>query len=360
MMPEYHRKIIHIDMDAFFAAVEQRDFPAYRNQPVIVGGSPDARGVVATCSYEARRYGIHSAMPSAHAYRLCPHAVFIKPRFDAYKEASVQIRQIFADYSGLVEPLSLDEAYLDVSDATMFQGSATLIAKAIKEKIKQHVGLIASAGVSYNKFLAKLASDMDKPDGFYLITPQQGPEFAEKLPISKFHGIGKITAAKMQSLGIKTGKDLRELSLVILQQHFGKSAGHYYHICRGIDHRPVNSHRITKSVGIETTFQQDITSRQEILRHLHDLLDKALQRAAGKQLVAYTLTVKIKYHNFVQITRSRTLPYTVTKDAELLEELIKNTGIGEKSVRLLGITLSSLENKLIDYRFQQTDLFRDF
>ncbi len=360
MTQEHHRKIIHIDMDAFFASVEQRDFPAYRNRPIIVGGSPDARGVVATCSYEARRYGIHSAMPSAHAYQLCPDAIFIKPRFDAYKEASVQIRKIFADYSELVEPLSLDEAYLDVSNATVLQGSATLIAKAVKEKIKQDVGLIASAGVSYNKFLAKLASDMDKPDGFYLITPQQGPEFAEKLPISKFHGIGKVTTAKMQALGIKTGKDLRRLSLLSLQQHFGKSAAHYYHICRGIDHRPVNGNRITKSVGVETTFQQDITSRQEILRYLQELLDKALQRAAEKHLVAYTLTVKIKYHNFVQITRSRTLSYMITKADGLLEELIKTTDIGKSSVRLLGITLSSLENKQTGKRFQQTDLFRDY
>jgi DNA polymerase-4 len=360
MTPELHRKIIHIDMDAFFAAVEQRDFPHYRNRPVIVGGSPDARGVVATCSYEARRYGVHSAMPSAHAFRLCPHAVFIKPRFEAYKAASAQIRQIFADYSNLVEPLSLDEAYLDVSDAAMLQGSASLIAKAIKEKIKQHVGLIASAGVSYNKFLAKLGSDRDKPDGFYLITPQQGPGFAEKLPISQFHGIGKVTAAKMQALGIATGKDLRQLPLLVLQQHFGKAAGHYYNICRGIDHRPVNSHRITKSVGVETTFQKDITARQDILRHLQALLDEALQRAAEKQLMAYTLTVKIKYHNFVQITRSRTLPYAVTKAAEVLEALIKDTGMGESRVRLLGITLSSLDNKQTDKRFQQTDLFRDF
>ncbi|MDD1619802.1 MAG: DNA polymerase IV, partial [Methylococcaceae bacterium] len=198
MTPEHYRKIIHIDMDAFFASVEQRDFPQYRNIPVVVGGNPNSRGVVATCSYEARRYGIHSAMPSAHAYRLCPQAVFIKPRFDVYKEASIQIRQIFADYTDLIEPLSLDEAYLDVSEADILQGSATLIAKAIKEKIKQKMGLIASAGVSYNKFLSKLASDMDKPDGFYLITPRQGPDFAEKLPISKFHGIGKVTAAKMQ------------------------------------------------------------------------------------------------------------------------------------------------------------------
>ena len=298
------RKIIHIDMDAYFAAVEQRDNLQYRNKPIIVGGQPDSRGVVATCSYEARKFGIHSAMPSSQAYRLCPQAIFVKPRFEVYKEVSVTIRRVFSEYTELVEPLSLDEAYLDVTDVDVLQGSATLIARAIKEKIKQQIGLIASAGVSYNKFLAKLASDMDKPDGFYLITPEQGPEFAEKLPISQFHGIGKVTTAKMQSLGIETGKDLRQLSLI--------------------------------------------------------MLEKALQRAAEKQLAAYTLTVKIKYHNFVQITRSRTLPYTVTKAVELLEELIKNTGIGESSVRLLGVTLSSLENKSVDNRFQQTDLFRDF
>jgi DNA polymerase-4 len=359
MPPEPHRKIIHIDMDAFFAAVEQRDFPKYRNKPIIVGGSPDSRGVVATCSYEARRYGVHSAMPSAHAYRLCPQAIFVKPRFDAYKEASMQIRRVFADYSDLVEPLSLDEAYLDVSDVEVLQGSASLIAKAIKEKIKQQTELIASAGVSYNKFLAKLASDRDKPDGFYLITPEQGAAFAAGLPINKFHGIGKVTAAKMQSLGIQTGLDLRQLSLAALQQHFGKSAGHYYNICRGIDHRPVNSHRITKSVGVETTFQQDIKSRQEILNALHELLEQALQRAAAKQLVARTVTVKIKYHNFVQITRSRTLSHTVCKIPGLFEELIKNTDVGESSVRLLGVTLSSFEGHGVDGRFQQTDLFRD-
>lgn len=357
---EQQRKIIHIDMDAFFAAVEQRDHPQYRNQPIIVGGSPFARGVVATCSYEARQYGIHSAMPSSQAYRLCPHAIFVKPRFEAYKAASQQIRHIFAEFTDLIEPLSLDEAYLDVSTADIYQGSATLIAKAIKAAIKQQVGLIASAGISYNKFLAKLASDMDKPDGLYLITPEQGPKFAESLPVNKFHGIGKVTAAKMQALGIHSGKDLRELSLAALQQHFGKSAVHYYDICRGIDHRPVNSHRITKSVGVETTFQQDIRSRAEILEHLQDLLEKALQKAADKQLLAYTLTVKIKFHNFVQITRSRTLSHIVTQDSGLLEELIKNTGVGENSVRLLGVSLSSLHGEASEQRFHQGDLFRDF
>lgn len=359
MTLQAQRKIIHIDMDAFFAAVEQRDFPQYRNKPVIVGGSPYSRGVVATCSYEARRYGIHSAMPSAQAYRLCPQAVFVKPRFEAYKEASMQIRRIFAEFTDLIEPLSLDEAYLDVSNAEMLQGSASLIARAIKEKINQKTQLVASAGVSYNKFLAKLASDIDKPDGFYLITPEQGPGFAAKLPVGKFHGIGKVTATKMQSLGIATGEDLRRLSLAVLQQHFGKAAEHYYHICRGIDLRPVISHRATQSVGVETTFQQDISSRQAVLDCLRDLLEKALQRATEKQLMAYTVTVKIKYYNFVQITRGRTLPHAVSPTPGLLEELIKNTEAGETGIRLLGVTLSSLERKTLDKHYQQTDLFRD-
>lgn len=360
MSSEPHRKIIHIDMDAFFAAVEQRDFPQYRNKPIIVGGIPYSRGVVATCSYEARRYGIHSAMSSAHAYRLCPQAVFVKPRFDVYKEVSAQIRHIFASYTDLVEPLSLDEAYLDVSDVDVLQGSASLIAMAIKEQIKKQTKLVASAGVSYNKFLAKLASDINKPDGFYLITPGYGPEFAAKLPISKFHGVGKVTTAKMQSLGIQTGGDLRKLPLEVLQQHFGKSSGHYYNICRGIDYRPVNSQRATKSVGVETTFQQDIISRSEIIVHLQGLLEKALQKLTEKNLTAYTLTIKIKYHNFVQITRSRTLSYQITATPTLLEELIKNTEIGEREVRLLGVALSSLEGKLTETSFQQTDLFGVF
>lgn len=354
-----NRKIIHIDMDAFFAAVEQRDFPHYRNQPIVVGGSPQSRGVVATCSYEARRFGIHSAMPSAHAYRLCPQAVFVKPRFDVYKEVSQQIRGVFAEFTDQIEPLSLDEAYLDVTDATLLQGSASLIAQAIKAKIKQKTELIASAGVSYNKFLAKLASDIDKPDGFYLITPQQGPEFAATLPVTKFHGIGKATAAKMQALGIERGADLRRLSLAELQHHFGKSAGHYFNICRGIDHRPVNSHRAIKSVGVETTFQQDISSWHDLLAILYELLDKALQRAAEKRLVAYTLTVKVKYYNFVQITRSRTLPHAIAPAPGLLEELVKNTEVGETPVRLVGISLSSLDGKGLDNPIRQTDLFRD-
>jgi DNA polymerase-4 len=301
-------------------------------------------------------------MPSAHAYRLCPQAIFVKPRLEAYQEVSLIIRKIFADYTELIEPLSMDEAYLDVSAASVHQGSATLIAKAIKSDIRQKTRLIASAGVSYNKFLAKIASDIDKPDGFYLITPEQGADFVEQLPVSKFHGIGKATASKMQVLGIQMGRDLKKLSLEVLQQHFGKSALHYYNICRGIDNRPVNSHRAIKSIGVETTFQQDIKSRQEVLQHLQSPLQNALTKASEKQLAARTLTIKIKYHDFVQITRSRTLPYHLENASSSLlnlENLLINTEIGNRNVRLLGITLSSLENQEAQSRFQQMDIFQE-
>ncbi len=355
------RKIIHIDMDAFYAAVEQRDFPQYRNKPVIVGGKPDSRGVVATCSYEARQFGIHSAMPSAHAYRLCPQAIFVKPRFDAYKEASEIIRKIFARYCDCVEPLSLDEAYLDVSDCQLYQGSATLLAKQIKQEIFRQTHLIASAGISYNKFLAKIASDFGKPDGLYLITPEQGPGFAENLAIGKFHGIGRATEQKMRDLGVVSGTDLKRLSLEELQQHFGKAAQHYYNIARGIDPRPVNADRARKSVGIETTFDNDIADLPSILQHLQDLLAKALIKLAEKQMTAYTLTIKIKYQNFVQITRGRTLAEPIGDSPTtrlLLTDLLKNTGVGSTKVRLLGVTLSGLENSQIGLgKYRQMDLF---
>ncbi|MFA5983812.1 MAG: DNA polymerase IV [Methylococcaceae bacterium] len=352
------RKIIHIDMDAFFAAVEQRDFPQYRNKPLIVGGAPNSRGVVATCSYEARQYGIHSAMPAAQAYRLCPQAIFVKPRFEAYQDASNSIRAVLSRYTDLIEPLSLDEAYLDVSQCELHQGSATLIAKAIKADIKNKTLLTASAGISYNKFLSKIASDLDKPDGLYLITPEQGSQFVEQLPIAKFHGVGKATAQKMQALGINNGNDLKNMSLAFLQLHFGKSGLYYYQIARGIDHRPVNPHRIRQSIGVETTFQQDIKAKQEVLQHLVALFQQALSKLTGHQL-AHTLTVKIKYHDFVQITRSRTYPYALDKrvDAKLLLlELLKNTEVGERNIRLLGITLSSLKANS-GAKAKQLDLF---
>lgn len=354
------RKIIHIDMDAFFAAVEQRDFPQYRNKPLIVGGLPGSRGVVATCSYEARQYGVHSAMPSTTAHRLCPHAIFVKPRFEAYREASNSIRKIFAEYTDLIEPLSLDEAYLDVSRSDRFKGSATLIAKDIKAKIKQLTGLTASAGVSYNKFLAKIASDLDKPDGLYLITPDNGPAFIETLPIGKFHGIGKATEKKMHDLGIFTGADLTKVSPASLQEHFGKTGLHYYAICRGIDNRPVNPQRISKSVGVEITFQEDLDNREAMLIQLQNLLKKALHKANEKKLAAYTLTVKIKYCDFVQITRSRTLPRAITENMNfmpLLDDLLKTTPADRRSVRLLGVALSSLSSP---NSIRQTDLFEHF
>ncbi|WP_031434055.1 DNA polymerase IV [Methylomarinum vadi] len=353
------RKIIHIDMDAFFAAVEQRDNPNYRNKPIVVGGRPDSRGVVATCSYEARKYGIRSAMPSSQAYRLCPQALFIKPRFEAYKEASTIIRRIFSDYTELFEPLSLDEAYLDVSAVKRCQGSATLVARAIKHDIKHQTDLTASAGISYNKFLAKIASDMDKPDGLYVITPEQGPMFVEQLPIGKFPGIGQATEKKMHALGIKNGKDLKTLPLSMLIQHFGKAGQHYFNIARGIDNRPVNNRRPSKSVGIEMTYQQDLDDRNLILQQLLALLDKALRKLNDKRLTAHTVTIKIKYQNFVQITRSRTLPQPILNAQGIdlvFSELLKDTDIGTKKVRLLGVTLSSLDKPDLRH-FRQLDLF---
>ena len=356
------RKIIHIDMDAFFAAVEQRDNPQYRNKPIIVGGKPASRGVVCTCSYEARRYGVRSAMPSAHAYRLCPQAIFVTPRFDAYQEASSAIRKIFAQYTVLIEPLSLDEAYLDVSDISLCKGSATLMAQEIKAKIKQQTQLTASAGVSYNKFLAKIASDMGKPDGLYLIAPGQGAEFAANLEVQKFHGIGQATYKKMQGLGIATGRDLQQYSLLSLRQHFGKAGEYYYNICRGIDLRPVNNQRVSQSIGVETTFSEDIQAQAEVMIQLQGLLKQALQRLAEKNLNARTLTVKIKYHNFVQITRSRTVSCSLLTASDevllsLLASLLKNTEAGKRKIRLLGVSLSSLEkpSSLLSYR--QLDLF---
>jgi len=356
------RKIIHIDMDAFFAAVEQRDFPQYRNKPLVVGGNPNSRGVVSTCSYEARRYGIHSAMPSSHAFRLCPHAIFAAPRFAAYQEASEKIRAIFYQYTSLVEPLSLDEAYLDVSDSPFCQGSATLIAREIKAKIAQQTQLTASAGVSYNKFLAKIASDMDKPDGLYLITPEQGENFAAQLPVQKFHGIGKATFKKMQALGLQNGADLKACSLIFLQQHFGKAGLHYYNISRGIDLRPVISQRVAQSIGVETTFAQDMMDFSHIQTQLLQLLREALVKVHQKKLTARTLTIKIKYHNFVQITRSQTVAHSLLISTEshllaLLTALLKNTEVGKCKVRLVGVSLSSLQTQMALATYQQMDLF---
>lgn len=360
-MQDSPRKIIHIDMDAFYAAVEQRDNPAYRNKPVIVGGKPDSRGVVATCSYEARIFGVHSAMPSSQAFRLCPQAVFIKPRFDAYREASENIRDIFNRYCDCIEPLSLDEAYLDVSNSDFFRGSATLLARQIKQDILSETRLIASAGISYTKFLAKLASDLDKPDGLRVITPEQAACIIEKLPIGRFHGIGPATEKKMRELGIQNGYDLKQIPLLTLQQYFGKAARHYYDIARGIDHRPVNARRDRKSVGVETTFAEDIGDPSVIKQQLQILLRQALLKLSEKNLIAYTLTIKIKLQDFMQITRGRTMPQAITDCGEtalLLGDLLKNAAIDGKKVRLLGVSLSSLQQAADAGNYQQLDLFR--
>lgn len=355
------RKIIHVDMDAFFASVEQRDHPEYRGKPLIVGGQPDSRGVVAACSYEARKYGIHSAMPCSRAYRLCPQAIFVRPRFEAYREVSNQIRAIFWRYASDVEPLSLDEAYLDVSYTAEFNGSATLIAKAIKRDIQAETGLTASAGVSYNKFLAKIASDMDKPDGLYVIRPDQGEKFVEALPVGKFHGIGPATEAKMKKLGIETGLDLRHKSLAELSEHFGKAGQYYYHIARGIDERPVRSTRVRKSLGKEITFAEDVLSVAELTAKLLDLAEIVLQSLAKQNLKARTVTVKVKYADFQQVTRAHTIEHSIEFSdlKELVPVLLARTEAGHKPVRLVGLSLSGFELPVAETRQPQLDLALD-
>ncbi len=354
------RKIIHIDMDAFFAAVEQRDFPELKGKPVIVGGNPDSRGVVATCSYEARRYGIHSAMPSSRAYKLCPQGVFVYPRFDAYKEASRQIHEIFNEYTDLIEPLSLDEAYLDVSGSGICNGSATLIAENIRQKIANEVRLTASAGISYNKFLAKLASDQNKPNGQFVIKPGEAESFLAGLPIGRFYGVGKVTEAKLQSLKIYTGADLQNKSLLELQHMFGQSAEYYYDICRGIDHRPVSNVRIRKSMGSETTFEEDLHDKHQMLDQLYQLLDEVLESLKQKELIAYTLTVKIKYADFTQVTRSYTDENMLsdgTKLRMLVEHLLDKSEVDTRPVRLLGVSFSNLMSATDQPEYTQLELF---
>ena len=330
-------------MDAFFASVEQRDNHDYKNKPLIVGGQPNSRGVVAACSYEARKFGIHSAMPCSKAYRLCPHALFVPPRFEAYREVSEKIREIFWRYASEVEPLSLDEAYLDVTYTADFDGSATRIAQAIKRDILDETNLVASAGVSYNKFLAKVASDMDKPDGLYVIKPEQGKAFVADLAIGKFYGIGPATEAKMNKLGITLGKDLRQLSQHDLTTHFGKSGLYYYNISRGVDERPVRSTRIRKSLGKETTFSKDMMDITELLHQLELLATVVFERLQTLELEARTLTVKVKYANFQQVTRALSSPdvlATLDDFKALLPELLSRTDAGKQAVRLVGVTAS--------------------
>lgn len=338
------RKIIHIDMDAFYASVEQRDNPELRGKPVAVGGSR-ARGVVAAASYEAREFGVHSAMPSLIAKRKCPDLIFVEPRFEVYKAISLQIRQIFAEYTPIIEPLSLDEAYLDVTENLKGIGSATRIAEEIRARIRAETELTASAGVSYNKFLAKLASDHRKPDGLFVITPDIGPQFVASLPVRKFHGVGPSTAAKMASLGIKTGLDLKAQPLASLQQHFGKAGAYYYWAARGVDERPVRANRVRKSVGAENTFPVDLFTYEATRDELREIVDKIWRYCEGSGLRGRTVTLKVKFANFRQITRSRTGQMQIGTRIELEQlgnELLAPLFPVTKGVRLLGISLSSL------------------
>jgi DNA polymerase-4 len=338
------RKIIHIDMDAFYASVEQRDNPDLRGKPLAVGYGA-ARGVVAAASYEARKFGVFSAMASVTARRKCPDLIFVPPRFDVYKAVSREIRAIFAAHTNIIEPLSLDEAYLDVTENLQNIGSATEIAEDIRARIRAQTGLTASAGISYNKFLAKLASDHRKPDGLFVITPKMGPAFVEDLPVRKFHGVGPATAGKMNRLGIHTGADLKAQSLMFLQQHFGKSGPYYHGIARGIDNRQVQPDRIRKSIGAENTFSEDLTIFEAAQNALNPLIAKVWRYCESNQIRARTVTLKVKYADFQQITRSRSTIAPITTHRmfeDLAYRLLEAIFPTPKGIRLLGITLSSL------------------
>jgi DNA polymerase-4 len=343
-MGDIIRKIVHIDMDAFYASVEQRDHPELIGKPIAVGGNRE-RGVVAAASYEARKYGVKSAMPSSIAYQKCPHLIFVKPRFEAYKEASQQIRAIFEEYTHLVEPLSLDEAYLDVTENNFDIEFAMDVANEIKAKIKAKTGLTASAGISYNKFLAKIASDYNKPDGFYVITPSMADEFIEKLPIERFFGVGKVTAKKMHLKGIFRGKDLKKKSEIQLTRWFGKSGKYYYNIVRGVDHRMVNPNRIRKSLGAERTFEKDITSKEEMAINIELIVEILIQRIKSAGGAGKSLTLKVKYGDFKQITRSKTLPELLTNEQikSVALQLLESIPNIEEGIRLIGLQTANFE-----------------
>lgn len=340
------RKIIHIDMDAFYASVEQRDFPELRGKPIAVGGGGE-RGVVTTASYEARPFGVRSAMPGRRARELCPDLIFVPPRFDAYREASQKIRAIFYDYTDLVEPLSLDEAYLDVTENHHGIPYATQVAKEIRQRIFEDTGLTSSAGVSYNKFLAKTASDINKPNGMKVILPDDAPAFLEAMKIEKFHGIGKATAAKMHKLEIYTGADLKQLSEHELFQRFGKAGIHYYHIVRGNDNRAVNPDRIRKSISVENTFTKDTADKSILAEEIRDMsgsLEARIQKAKAK---GKTVTLKIKYSDFKSVTRSITVDTPTADISEILNlglHLLEKLDL-RRSVRLVGIGISNLTDE---------------
>jgi DNA polymerase-4 len=339
------RKIIHVDMDAFFASVEQRDNPELRGRPVAVGGA-GGRGVVAAASYEARKFGVRSAMPSVTAQRLCRDLIFVRPRFDAYKEASRQIRRVFEHYTSVIEPLSLDEAYLDVTDDRLGIGSATRIAELIRQEIRAKTRLTASAGVSYNKFLAKLASDQNKPDGLCVIRPGEGARFVAGLPIRRFHGVGPRAEAKMQALGIATGADLAAKDIAFLRQHFGSMGDYLFRAARGIDLRPVRAHRVRKSVGAERTFSEDIGSGAALRETLETIIAIVWERIEASGARGRTVTLKMKFTDFRIMTRATSLPDYVSgreEFARLARALLEAELPLRGPIRLMGLTLSALE-----------------
>ena len=356
------RKIIHLDMDAFYASVDQRDFPELRGKPLAVGGSPDGRGVVATASYEARKFGVRSAMSSRKALELCPDLLFTFPRFEAYKEVSIKLREIFSRYTDLIEPLSLDEAYLDVTEDKQGIGSALEIAKRIKEAIQTELNLTASAGVSVNKFVAKIASDIQKPNGLTFIGPSKIIPFIESLPVEKFFGVGKVTATKMKNLGIFTGLDLKTRSEKELMQLFGKSGSFFYRMVRGLDDRPVQPGRIIKSIGVEDTFENDLDDQEALNMELDKIARKVEQRLRAKKMQGRTLTLKLKFNDFVQITRNHSFnSYESTQDIihQTAVMLLEKIDLQDKKVRLLGITLSNFQSENIPLPDPQLRLFKD-
>jgi DNA polymerase-4 len=353
-------------MDAFYASVEQRDFPEYRGKPIVVGGSPEGRGgVVATASYEARKFGIRSAMSCKKALELCPEVIFLKPRFEAYKEVSGKIREIFNRYTDLIEPLSLDEAYLDVTEDKQKIGSALIIARKIKEEIKNELQLTASAGVSVNKFVAKIASDMRKPDGLTFIEPDRVVEFMEKLPVEKFHGVGRVTAQKMKSMNIHTGLDLKKLTEAELVKHFGKAGKFYFRIVRGEDDRKVEPHRETKSLAAEDTFPVDLIDPVALYAELEKLAAVLYERMKRYRLRGRTITLKVKYSNFRQITRNKSFPVPVEDLEVILEtakQLLTATDLRSQPIRLLGISVSNFHESVSHNQNgpkAQLDLFLD-
>ena len=358
-------------MDAFYASVEQRDNPSLRGKPLVVGATPNQRGVVAAASYQARKFGIHSAMPSRIAIARCPHLIFAPPRFEVYREVSAQIHAIFERYTDLVEPVALDEAYLDVTENKPGLPYASTVARHIRADIFRETKLTASAGVSVNKFLAKMASGANKPNGLTVILPENAETFVEQLPIEKFHGIGEVTATKMHSLGIRTGTDLKQLKLAELIQHFGKAGHYYYKIARGQDDRTVEPNRIRKSIGAETSFAKDLSDRTQMLLELEKIAQTVKQRIDQHQASGRTITLKVKFSDYQQITRSKTAIAPISElneiiiMAKLLFEGIELSDVSRqaaprlRSIRLLGISLSNLDNENVGV-FVQLSLFEAF